>query len=159
MTCDKCAAREKAEARERESCNQERERLDTQSKRLTIMLTVLSTLVGKEILDKAAGIFDVVGEVSSLTDSSFGGEDYSTSFASVTRQPDVPDVADVAGGRGTDPDILSPWAVPPLPGSYLPGFYKPTPLYLFAGSQTASVVPESPGLFLALLALKPRRKR
>ena len=78
MTCDKCAAREKAEARERESCNQERERLDTQSKRLTIMLTVLSTLVGKEILDKAAGIFDVVGEVSSLTDSSFGGEDYST---------------------------------------------------------------------------------
>ena len=158
MTCDKCAAREKAETRERESCQQERERLDTRSKRLTIMLTIVSTLAGEEILDKASGIFGVVGEVSSLTDYPSNTE-YSNSYASVTRQPDVPDVADVARGRGTDSDILSPWSIPPLPGSYLPGFSKPTPMYLFAGSQSASVVPESPGLFLALLALKPRRKR
>ena len=141
MTCEKCAAREKTETRERESCQQERKRLDVQSKRLTIMLTVLSTIVGKEALDEAMGIFNTVGEVVQVADA--GGSDPVT-YASTT-----PDNLTLLTSL-TFPDGWNP-----MPNSYLPGYQAPD-MALF---QETTLLPESPSLFLALLALQPNRKR
>jgi predicted metalloprotease len=141
VTCEKCAAREKTETRERESCQQERKRLDVQSKRLTIMLTVVSTIVGKEVLDEAMSIFNTVGEVVQVADA----------------KPATSPVF-----NRTTPDNLTlltsltlPDSWEPMPNSYLPGYQAPN-MTLF---QEATLLPESPSLFLALLALQPNRKR
>ena len=142
MTCEKCAAREKAESQERTTCQQERKRLDVQSKRLTIMLTVLSTIVGKEALDEAMSIFNTVGEVVQVSDA--GGSD-PVAYASTT-----PDNLTLLTSM-TFPDSWDP-----MPNSYLPG-YKAPDLSLVV--HEAALLPESPSLFLALLALQPNRKR
>ena len=141
MVCDKCAAREKAESQERATCQQERKRLDVQSKRLTIMLTVLSTLVGKEVLDEAMGIFNTVGEVTQVA----------------AAEPPAPSGFD--GSRSEDMTLLTSMTFPdgwePMPNSYLPGYEAPD----LSLAVEAALLPESPSLFLALLALQPNRKR
>jgi hypothetical protein len=142
VTCEKCAAREKAETRERESCQQERKRLDVQSKRLTIMLTVLSTIVGKEALDEAMGIFNTVGEVVEVVDAK---DPNPTRYASTT-----PDNLTLL----TSTTFPKSWD--PMPNSYLPGYRAPD---MSLAVQEAALLPESPSLFLALLALQPNRKR
>jgi hypothetical protein len=142
VTCEKCAAREKAETRERESCQQERKRLDVQSKRLTIMLTVLSTIVGKEALDEAMGIFNTVGEVVEVVDAK---DPNPTRYASTT-----PNNLTLL----TSTTFPKSWD--PMPNSYLPGYRAPD---MSLAVQEAALLPESPSLFLALLALQPNRKR
>lgn len=139
MTCDKCAAREKAENQARANCETERKRLDKQSQRLTIALTVVSTLVAKETLDQAMSIFDTVEKVTT-----------------VTRQPDVADVADVPGGYDYTPQ-LNPesWHVA---GSYLPS-YAPPDMSLFLEPEAAAVPEPNPAWFVPFWALTPRRKR
>ena len=143
MVCDKCAAREKAESQERATCQQERKRLDVQSKRLTIMLTVLSTIVGKEVLDEAMGIFNTVGEVTQVA----------------AAEPPAPSGFD--GSRSEDMTLLTSMTFPdgwePMPNSYLPGYYEAPDMSFIA--QESALLPESPSLFLALLALQPNRKR
>jgi hypothetical protein len=142
VTCEKCAAREKAETRERESCQQERKRLDVQSKRLTIMLTVLSTIVGKEALDEAMSIFNTVGEVVEVVDAK---DPNPTRYASTT-----PNNLTLL----TSTTFPKSWD--PMPNSYLPGYRAPD---MSLAVQEAALLPESPSLFLALLALQPNRKR
>lgn len=141
MTCDKCAAREKAENQARANCETERKRLDKQSQRLTIALTVVSTLVAKETLDQAMAIFDTVEKVTT-----------------VTRQPDVADVADVAGGYAYTPQ-LNPesWHVA---GSYLPSYAPPDmDMSLLYEPQAAAVPEATPLWFVPFWALTPRRQR
>ena len=141
MICEKCAAREKAESQQRANCETERKRLDKQSQRLTIALTVLSTLVAKETLDRAMTIFDTVEKVTT-----------------VTRQPDVADVADVPGRYAYTPQ-LNPesWHVA---GSYLPSYAPPDmDMSLFLEPQAAAVPEATPAWFVPFWALTPRRKR
>ncbi len=129
MVCDKCAAREKAESQERATCQQERKRLDVQSKRLTIMLTVLSTIVGKEVLDEAMGIFNTVGEVTQVA----------------AAEPPAPSGFD--GSRSEDMTLLTSMTFPdgwePMPNSYLPRIpTKPqTCLLLFRSQRYFPKVP------------------
>ena len=139
MVCEKCAAREKAESQQRANCETERKRLDKQSQRLTVALTVVSTLVAKETLDSAMSIFDTVEKVTT-----------------VTRQPDVADVADVPGGYAYTPQ-LNPesWHVA---GSYLPSYSAPD-MSLFLEPQAAAVPEATPLWFVPMWALTPRRKR
>jgi len=139
VICDKCAAREKAENQARANCETERKRLDKQSQRLTIALTVVSTLVAKETLDKAIAIFDTVEKVTTVSD--------------------VADVADVPGGYGeyAYTPQLNPesWHVA---GSYLPG-YAPPDMSLFLEPQAAAVPEATPLWLVPYWALTPRRKR
>ena len=162
MICDRCAAREKAEGQQRANCETERKRLDKQSQRLTIALTALATLVGKETLDRAMSIFDTVGEVTNLAsaETSATSETYITSpsYYTETPEPDVADVADVAWGM----DLYTPqldnatWHVA---GSYLPGYGKPD-MSLFTEDLYSAAVPEpTPLWFIPMWALTPKRKR
>lgn len=136
MICDRCAAREKAENQARADCETERKRLDKQSQRLTIALTVVSTLVAKETLDKAMTIFDTVEKVTTVSD--------------------VADVADVSGGYAYTPQ-LNPesWHVA---GSYLPSYSAPD-MSLYLEPQAAAVPEATPLWFVPFWALTPRRKR
>ena len=161
MICDRCAAREKAENQARADCETERKRLDKQSQRLTVALTVVSTLVAKETLDRAMSIFDTVGEVTNLTsaETSATSETYITSpsYNMETPEPDVADVADVAWGM----DLYTPqidnatWHVA---GSYLPSYSAPD-MSLFLEPQAAAVPEATPLWLLPAWALTPRRKR
>ncbi len=136
MICDKCAAREKAENQARANCETERKRLDKQSQRLTIALTVVSTLVAKETLEKAMSVFDTVEKVTTVSD--------------------VSDVADVPEVYTPTPQ-LNPesWHVA---GSYLPG-YAPPDMSLFLEPQAAAVPEATPLWLVPYWALTPRRKR
>ena len=136
MICDKCAAREKAENQARANCETERKRLDKLSQRLTIALTIVSTLVAKETLDRAMAIFDTVEKVTTVSD--------------------VPDVPDVAGGYAYTPQ-LNPesWHVA---GSYLPS-YAPPDMSFFLEPQAAAVPEATPLWLMPYWALAPRRKR
>jgi hypothetical protein len=136
VICDRCAAREKAENQARADCETERKRLDKQSQRLTIALTVVSTLVAKETLDKAMTIFDTVEKVTTVSD--------------------VADVADVSGGYAYTPQ-LNPesWHVA---GSYLPSYSAPD-MSLYLEPQAAAVPEATPLWFVPFWALTPRRKR
>jgi hypothetical protein len=136
VICDRCAAREKAENQARADCETERKRLDKQSQRLTIALTVVSTLVAKETLDKAMTIFDTVEKVTTVSD--------------------VADVADVSGGYAYTPQ-LNPesWHVA---GSYLPSYSAPD-MSLYLEPQAAAVPEATPLWFVPFWALTPRRRR
>lgn len=138
MVCDKCAAREKAENQARANCETERKRLDKQSQRLTIALTVLSTLVAKETLDRAMTIFDTVEKVTTVSD--------------------VADVADVPERYAHTPQ-LNPenWHVA---GSYLPSYAPPDiDMSLIVDPQYAAVPEPTPLWFFPMWALTPKRKR
>ena len=139
MICDRCAAREKAENQARADCETERKRLDKQSQRLTIALTVVSTLVAKETLDEAMTIFDTVEKVTTVADGR-----------------DVRDVRDVPGGYAYTPQ-LNPesWHVA---GSYLPSYSAPD-MSLYLEPQAAAVPEATPLWLLPAWALTPRRKR
>ena len=106
------------------------------------MLTVVSTIVGKEVLDEAMSIFNTVGEVVQVSDA---GNSAPATYASTT-----PDNLTLLTSM-TFPDSWDP-----MPNSYLPGYEAPDPS-LFV--HEAALLPESPSLFLALLALQPNRKR
>ena len=145
MICDKCAAREKAESQQRANCETERKRLDKQSQRLTVALTVVSTLVAKETLDRAMTIFDTVEKVTTVSDGR-----------------DVRDVRDVPGGYDYTPDY-TPQVNPEtwhVAGSYLPSYAPPDiDMSLFVDSQYAAVPEATPLWFAPMWALTPRRKR
>ena len=136
MICEKCASREKAENQARANCETERKRLDKQSQRLTIALSVVSTLVAKETLDQAMSIFNTVENVTAVADV-----------------PDVPDVAEYE----TYTPQLNPesWHVA---GSYLPSYSAPD-MSLFLEPQAAAVPEATPLWFVPMWALTPRRKR
>tara|TARA_R100001510_G_scaffold1112_1_gene873 strand:+ start:648 stop:1073 length:426 start_codon:yes stop_codon:yes gene_type:complete len=141
MVCEKCAAREKAESQQRANCETERKRLDKQSQRLTVALTVVSTLVAKETLDQAMTIFDTVEKVTTVADGR-----------------DVRDVRDVSGGYDYTPQ-LNPesWHVA---GSYLPSYAAPDiDMSLFVDPQYAAVPEPTPLWFFPMWALTPRRQR
>ena len=139
MICPKCEARDKAERAEREICEKERKRLDKQSQRLTVALTVVSTLVAKETLDQAMTIFDTVEKVTTVADAR-----------------DVRDVRDVSGGDDNTPQVNpESWHVA---GSYLPSYSAPD-MSLFIEPQYAAVPEATPLWFVPMWALTPRRKR
>jgi|TARA_R100000084_G_scaffold107068_1_gene66331 hypothetical protein len=64
MTCPVCEKRAAQEQKAASDCKQEVKQLEAKSARLTIVLTVLGTLVGKELLDKALAITDSVTSLS-----------------------------------------------------------------------------------------------
>ena len=135
MICEKCAAREKADSQARANCETERKRLDKQSQRLTVALSVVSTLVAKETLDKAMTVFDTVEKVTTVSD--------------------VSDVADVPQGYAYTPQ-LNPesWHVE---GSYLPSYSAPD-MSLYVEPYAAAVPEATPLWFVPFWALTTRRK-
>lgn len=60
MTCPACEKRVQQEQRDASNCKQEVKQLEAKSVRLTIVLTALSTLVGKELLDEALTFADSI---------------------------------------------------------------------------------------------------
>ena len=60
MTCPICEKRALEEKKAASDCKQEVKQLEAKSARLTIILTALSTLVGKELLDEAIALTDSI---------------------------------------------------------------------------------------------------
>ena len=67
--CPVCERRAVEERKAASKCEQEVKELETKSARLTIVLTVLATLVGKELLDEAIGIADSISLIGSTAPS------------------------------------------------------------------------------------------
>ena len=65
MTCPVCEKRALEEKKAASDCKQEVKQLEAKSVRLTIILTALGTLVGKELLDEAIGLADSVSLLGS----------------------------------------------------------------------------------------------
>jgi len=64
MSCPVCEKRAAQEQKAASDCKQEVKQLEAKSARLTIVLTVLSTLVGKELLDEALTLTDSITSLS-----------------------------------------------------------------------------------------------
>ena len=60
MSCPVCEKRAAQEQKAASDCKQEVKQLEAKSARLTIVLTALSTLVGKELLDEAIALTDSI---------------------------------------------------------------------------------------------------
>ena len=60
MTCPVCEKRALEEKKAASDCKQEVKQLEAKSARLTIILTALGTLVGKELLDEAIALTDSI---------------------------------------------------------------------------------------------------
>ena len=67
MSCPVCEKRTAQEQKAASDCKQEVKQLETKSARLTIVLTVLSTLVGKELLDEALALTDSIVPFTATT--------------------------------------------------------------------------------------------
>ena len=72
MTCPKCEERRKKEEKQLSCCEDRYKKLESHYQRVTMVLVVMTTIVGKEVFDKALEILSIVPE-SPLTDAvSFG---------------------------------------------------------------------------------------
>ena len=60
FTCPACERRAVEERKAASRCEQEVKELESKASRLTIVLVILGTLVGKELLDEAVGLADSV---------------------------------------------------------------------------------------------------
>lgn len=65
FTCPVCERRAVEERKAASKCEQEVEELKTRASRLTLILVILATLVGKELLDEAIGLADSVSLLGS----------------------------------------------------------------------------------------------
>lgn len=161
MACPECEKRQARDSKSASDCQQTVKQLEAKSARLTIALTVLSTLVGKELLDEAIG----------LTDTIMG-----LAFASDPEPIQI--AADIPGGGNNysnpgNRDRIKPWHsdssisnvselltyVPPL----LPSLYEPKDGYLdfYEESYDSSAIVPSSGVLLlgGLAAWKPRGRK
>ena len=123
-------------------CEKQREKLQANNQRLTIVLTVLGTLVGKEVFDYAVGISESVEQVISQAETQPRSP---TGFASSVRPPrDGEEILLVAGSSSP---LFS--NVPPL-----------TPYLQFNDSIDPIVLPEvGPMMMLGLLLQSPRKRK
>ena len=72
VTCPKCEERRKKEEKQLSCCEDRYKKLESHYQRVTMVLVVMTTIVGKEVFDKALEILSIVPE-SPLTDAvSFG---------------------------------------------------------------------------------------
>ena len=67
FTCPACERRAVEERKAASKCEQEVEELKTKASRLTLILVILATLVGKELLDEAIGLADSLPSLGSAT--------------------------------------------------------------------------------------------
>ena len=65
--CPVCQKRQAQESREAEQCKQQVKKLQAQSNALILILAVLTTLVGAELLEQALSITDTVQKANELT--------------------------------------------------------------------------------------------
>ena len=138
MSCPVC---EKRTQQGLADCEKQREKLQANNQRLTIVLTVLGTLVGKEMFDYAVGLSESVEQVISQAETEQGSP---TGFASSVRpSADGREILLVAGSSPT----LFP-NVPPL-----------TPSLHFDNSIDPIVLPEVGPMMMLGLLLQPPRKR
>ena len=122
-------------------CEKQREKLQANNQRLTIVLTVLATLVGKEMFDYAVGISETVEQVVSQAETE---QRRSTGLASSVRPPrEGSEILLVAGSRTS---VFS--NVPPL-----------TPYLQLDNPVDPIVLPEVGPMMMLGLLLQPPRKR
>lgn len=122
-------------------CEKQREKLQANNQRLTIVLTVLGTLVGKEMFDYAVGISESVEQVISQAETE---QRSPTGFASSVRPPrEGSEILLVAGSRTS---LFS--NVPPL-----------TPYLQLDNQVDPIVLPEVGPMMMLGLLLQPPRKR
>ena len=81
MSCPVC---EKRTQQGLADCEKQREKLQANNQRLTIVLTVLGTLVGKEMFDYAVGLSESVEQVISQAETEQGSP---AGIASSVRPP------------------------------------------------------------------------
>ena len=161
MACPECEKRQARDSKSASDCQQTVKQLEAKSARLTIALTVLSTLVGKELLDEAIGLAD------SIMGLAFVSPPEPIQIAAKT--PDSGQSYDNAryterfGGWHSDNSITGDCDlltyVPPL----LPSLYEPKDGYLdfYEESYDSSAIVPSSGVLLlgGLAAWKPRGRK
>ena len=122
-------------------CEKQREKLQANNQRLTIVLTVLATLVGKEMFDYAVGISETVEQVISQAETE---QDWQTGVASSVRPP--AQGSEILLVQGRNASYFS--HVPPL-----------TPRLRFDASVDPIILPDAGPMMMLGLLLKPPRKR
>lgn len=67
MTCPECQKRQAEEKKQLSDCESRCKEISAKNQRLTLALTVVSTLAGKESLDFALGLSTTIGSVAAAT--------------------------------------------------------------------------------------------
>tara|TARA_R100000353_G_scaffold41499_2_gene32836 strand:+ start:8342 stop:8947 length:606 start_codon:yes stop_codon:yes gene_type:complete len=67
MSCPECQKRQAEEQKQLSDCESRCKEISAKNQRLTLALTVVSTLVGKESLDFALGLSTTIGSVAAAT--------------------------------------------------------------------------------------------
>ena len=153
FTCPACERRAVEERKAASKCEQEVEELKTKASRLTLILVILATLVGKELLDEAIGLADSLPSLGSATprpepeivDDQDHGHRYENSQDKQRER--------VQGGHRRsvgEPSVLFA-DVPPL----LVNLTRDNRVFLF---EEQVVVPSTISPLLAIALWKPRRR-
>ena len=159
MTCPACEKRAVQEQNAASDCKQEVKQLEAKSARLTIVLTVLSTLVGKELLDEALALTDSITSLSSapaIEEQPVQAKAPEGSEADTKKSPkrDLIVSHDVPSLTGL-PDLLA--NVPPLTPRLYTASAHTVPLGLRFEDQV--VVPDSVAPFYLTAFLRPWKAR
>lgn len=161
MACPECEKRQARDQKSASDCQQTVKQLESKAARLTIVLTVLSTLVGKELLDEAIGLADSIMGLAFVSPAKpiqiaaktpDGGQSYDN--AGYTER---------FGGWHSDSSITGDYDlltyVPPL----IPSLYEEQDSYIDfyeLSYDSASIIPGTGVLLLGGLAgWEPRRRK
>ena len=159
MTCPVCEKRAVQEQKAASDCKQEVKQLEAKSARLTIVLTVLSTLVGKELLDEALALTDSITSLSAapaIEEQPVQAKAPEGSEADTKKSPkrDLVVSHDVPSLTGL-PDFLA--NVPPLTPRLYTASAHTVPLGLRFEDQV--IVPDSVAPFYLTAFLRPWKAR
>jgi len=159
MSCPVCEKRAVQEQKAASDCKQEVKQLEAKSARLTIVLTALSTLVGKELLDEALTFTDSITSLSaapSVEEQQVQAKAPEGGEADAKKSPKRNLVVshDVASLTGL-PNFLA--SVPPLTPNLYTASVGNVPLGLRFEDQI--VVPDSAAPFYLTAFLRPWKGR
>lgn len=72
MSCPECQKRQVEEQKQLSDCESRCKEINAKNQRLTLALTVVSTLAGKETLDYALGLSSSIGAITSMRETAGG---------------------------------------------------------------------------------------
>lgn len=151
--CPVCEKRAIEERKAASKCEHEVEELKTRASRLTLILVILATLVGKELLDEAIGVADSLPSLGSAAPRPepeiFDDQDHAHGYQD--RQHKQRERVDRGHRRSLDePRVLFP-DVPPL----LVNLTREDRIFSF---EDQVVVPSTVSPLLAITLWRPRRR-
>ena len=128
MSCPECQKRQVEEQKQLADCEGRCKEINAKNQRLTLALTVVSTLAGKETLDYALGLSSSLGAITSMRDTAGGdlaqGLDVVDQDGSLSPEAQASDVVSeelprIVKGAGIPSHYLFNNQAYPV-GSYLP---------------------------------------